>query len=127
MISDGIDSIELETGRREEGSVYATYSMMRKIAQGVGQALIPFIIALALPGLDMKNRLTWNADYGLQIKNMAVLLCLVGYILTFIIMRFLYDIDKKKEMKLPALLGRSVKETDSAVDAVAKNVSRRDE
>lgn len=104
LVNDGIDSIELATGKREEGSIYATYSMIRKLGQGVGQALIPFIIAATLPGLDMANRKTWSPEYGMGIKNLGVSLSLVGYILVFVIMLFIYDFDKKREAEMPGLL-----------------------
>lgn len=127
LVSDGIDSIELKTGRREEGTVYATYSLMRKLGQGIGQALIPFLIAVMIPGLDMNNELTWNAAYGLQIKNISVLLCLIGYVIGFILMHFVYDIDKKKEYEMPVLLGRAPAEVDVSIDTVAEGFGRRDE
>ncbi len=126
LVSDGIDSIELKTGRRDEGSIYATYSLMRKLGQGMGQALIPFLIAVIIPGLDMNNELTWSAAYGLQIKNISVLLCLVGFVLAFLLMHFVYDIDKKKEFEMPVQLGRSGG-TDVSIDNIADGVSRRED
>jgi GPH family glycoside/pentoside/hexuronide:cation symporter len=37
---------ELKTGRREEGTVYATYSLGRKLAQGFGASIIAFLLML---------------------------------------------------------------------------------
>lgn len=127
LVSDGIDSIELKTGRRDEGSIYATYSLMRKLGQGIGQALIPFLIAFTIPGLDMDNELTWSTEYGLQIKNISVVLCLIGYALAFILMHFVYDIDKKKEFEMPKLLGREAPEFDASLDNITDAMSRRDD
>lgn len=47
LVADAIDYQELQTGRREEGSIYATYSLFRKIAQGVGASLISLLIGWA--------------------------------------------------------------------------------
>lgn len=107
LVADGVDSIELQTGRREEGSIVATYIMLRKIAQGISQAFIPFLIAVVIPGLNMNDSMTWSVGYGLQIKNITAGLCFIGFTLAFVFMRFVYDIDKKRELELPILLGRA--------------------
>jgi GPH family glycoside/pentoside/hexuronide:cation symporter len=106
LVADGIDSMELQTGRRQEGTVVATYTMLRKIAQGINQALIPILIAIIIPGLNMNDAQTWSAEYGLQIKNITAVLCSIGFFMAFIFMHFIYDIDKKREKELPILLGR---------------------
>lgn len=127
LVSDGIDSMELQTGRREEGSVYATYSMLRKLGQGLGQAMIPFLISRMIPGLAMDDELTWSMEYGLQIKNISVALCLIGFVLAFILMRFVFDIDKKKEFEMPKLLGRDNADVDVSLDNVTEGISRRED
>lgn len=106
LVSDGIDSLEAQTGRREEGSVYATYSMIRKIGQGIGQSLVPFVLAAAIPGLDMNDAATWSVEYGEQIKFICALLPLIGALITFVAMQFLYDLNKEKTAELQKKLGR---------------------
>lgn len=69
MVSDAIDYQELQTGKRNEGSVYATYSMICKIGQGVGQALLPAMIAFLIQGLDLSNATTWLPEYPNSVKN----------------------------------------------------------
>ncbi len=54
--SDCIDYQELKTGRREEGTVYATYSLGRKLAQGFGASIIAFL--LMLTGYISENGVT---------------------------------------------------------------------
>lgn len=44
LVADCIDYQEKKTGRREESSIYATYSLFRKIAQGVGAAVVSYAI-----------------------------------------------------------------------------------
>ena len=126
LISDCMDSIELQTGRREEGSIYATYSMVRKMGQGLGQSLIPFIFALIIPGLDMNNPSTWNVSYGLTIKNISILLPMIGALITFICFKVMYDLDQKKLSEIHKALGRNgeVKVPVSVVEDLAAN-SRR--
>ena len=52
LVADCIDYQERRTGRREESSIYATYSLFRKIAQGVGAAVVSW--AIGMTGYDQK-------------------------------------------------------------------------
>lgn len=108
LVSDCIDYQELKTGRREEGSIYATYSMIRKMGQGIGQAAIPAIIALAIPGLVLNNSSTWNVEYAIQVKNLTALFPLIGYSIMFICYTFIYNLDKKTVTEMGIKLGRNV-------------------
>jgi len=110
LVSDCIDYQELETGRREEGSIYATYSMIRKMGQGIGQAAIPAIIAIAIPGMVLSNSSTWNMEYAIQVKNLSVLFPLVGYSIMFICYTFIYNLDKTTVSDMQVKLGRSTEE-----------------
>ncbi len=96
MVSDAIDYQELQTGKRNEGSVYATYSMICKIGQGVGQALVPAMIAFLIQGLDLSNATTWLPEYPNTVKIMSVLFLAVGWFLMFVTFK-LYLISKKEE------------------------------
>lgn len=128
LVSDCIDAIEYQTGRREEGSIYATYSMVRKLGQGIGQSLIPFIIALAIPGLSMNDTTTWNAEYGLTIKNLAAFLPLVGAVITFICFKWIYNLDNSMMDKISKALGRD-QDTEgvSLGDAMSLTAGAREE
>lgn len=106
MVSDAIDYQELKTGVRNEGSVYATYSMVRKIAQGFGQSFIPAAIAILIPTLDVKDAFTWNAENSLAIRDMAALFPLIGYTLAFICFQFIFNLDRKKVNEMQITLGR---------------------
>lgn len=99
MVSDAIDYQELQTGKRNEGSIYATYSMARKIGQGIGQALIPASIALLIPGLDLAEATTWLPEYANSVKALSVLFPAVGWFLMFVFFK-LYPIGKKEEIEL---------------------------
>lgn len=103
MVSDAIDYQELQTGKRNEGSVYATYSMIRKIGQGVGQALVPAMIAFLIPGLDLSNATTWLPEYANSVKIMSVLFPAVGWFLMFVTFK-LYPIGKKEEDQIQEVI-----------------------
>lgn len=113
LISDCIDYQEIMTGRREEGSIYATYSMIRKMGQGIGQAAIPAIITIAIPGLILSNSSTWNMDYAIQVKNLAALFPLIGNAIMFICYTFIYNLDKKTVKDMGIKLGRFTEEGTS--------------
>ncbi|HWS42035.1 MAG TPA: glycoside-pentoside-hexuronide (GPH):cation symporter [Pseudoflavonifractor sp.] len=104
LVSDCIVSMEYQSGMREEGSIYATYSMVRKIGQGIGQSIVPFAIILTIPGLKLDDAATWSPAYGLAIKNFAALLPLIGALATFLCFRLIYDLDSKKLTEIETAL-----------------------
>lgn len=93
-------------GIRNEGSVYATYSMLRKIAQGFGQSFIPAAITILIPTLDVKDAFTWTSENALAIRDMAVLFPLIGYIIIFICFKFIFNLDRKTVTEMQVALGR---------------------
>ena len=103
MVSDAIDYQEMLTGKRNEGSVYATYSMVRKIGQGIGQALIPAAIAFLIPGLDLADAATWAPEYANSVKVMSVLFPAIGWFLMFVTYK-MYPIGKKEENKMQEII-----------------------
>lgn len=110
MVSDVIDYQEYQTGERNEGTVYSIFSMIRKIGQGLGQALISLIIALAIPGLELSNASTWTADRVLGIKNMSVIFPTIGMVLIILSIALVYPLNKKRLSEVQEKLGH---ETDS--------------
>lgn len=113
MISDSIDDLELRTGRREEGTIYALVSLIRKLSQGVQAALIPFLIATFIPGLVMDDPTTWTTAYGLQIKNLSVILPIIGIVISILTFAFIYDLDKKRVQEIEHALGRAEMEPET--------------
>lgn len=97
LVADCIDYQEEKTGRREEGSIYATYSLFRKIAQGVGASIIA--LSLDLTGYSEKLDALLQAE-GVpeKIYTMTGALPLIGALICLFSMHFLYNIkDKKSE------------------------------
>ncbi|RKQ34328.1 MFS transporter [Oceanobacillus halophilus] len=95
MVADAIDYQEWKTGKRNEGSVYSMYSMIRKLGQGFGAAIVPAAIAFLLPGLDLKEASTWTVEYATGVKNLSVLFPIIGLSLVMAAMFLVYNLDKK--------------------------------
>ena len=106
LVADAIDYQEWKTGKRNEGSVYATYSMMRKIGQGVGSAAVPAIIAIAIPGLVLTDSATWIPEYAAQIKTLSALFPFVGYLITFICFKVIWNLKDNEITQMQIDLGR---------------------
>lgn len=97
LVADCIDYQEEKTGRREEGSIYATYSLFRKIAQGVGASIVA--LSLDLTGYSEKlDALSQAEGVPEKIYTMTGALPLIGALICLFSMHFLYNIkDKKSE------------------------------
>ena len=97
LVADCIDYQEEKTGRREEGSIYASYSLFRKIAQGVGASIIA--LSLDLTGYSEKlDALSQAEGVPEKIYTMTGALPLIGALICLCSMHFLYNIkDKKSE------------------------------
>ena len=106
LVADCIDYQEYQTGRREEGSIYATYSLFRKIAQGVGASLISFLLAAA--GYQSSLQADQLPGVPERIRLIAVLLPLIGSILTFISMKFIYNLNEDKLTEINKKLGHTM-------------------
>lgn len=107
MVADVIDYQEYQTGQRNEGTVYSIFSMIRKVGQGIGQALVPALIAFGIPGIDLSNATTWTPDRVVQIKNMSVVMPIVGMVLVILALNIVYPLSKKKLNDVQKALGRT--------------------
>ena len=96
LVADCIDYQEEQTGRREEGSIYATYSLFRKIAQGVGASVIS--LAIGWTGYDSTLAATAQlAGVPEKIYFVTGLLPFVGSVICFLSMFFLYKLEDKAD------------------------------
>lgn len=93
MVADGIDYQEKKTGRREEGSIYATYSLFRKLAQGIGSAAVS--LAIGWTGYDAAFGSAQPDGVADKIYFITGFLPFIGTIACFVSMLF-YNIDEKK-------------------------------
>lgn len=98
LVADCIDYQEKTTGRREESSIYATYSFFRKVAQGVGAALVS--LAISATGYDQKvGALEQAAGVPEKIYFVTRILPCIGALISFVSMFFLYKLNDKVEIE----------------------------
>lgn len=114
MVADCTDYQQLKTGVREEGSVYAIYSLFRKLAQGVGASLI--ILSMTWVGYEAKLGANQLPGVGEKMKNTSILLMLLGAVIMAAAMLLLYNIDKNKERSLKTELGLDEDAVEVTVD-----------
>ncbi|MGN1201705.1 MAG: MFS transporter, partial [Eubacterium sp.] len=91
MVADCIDYQERKTGRREESSIYATYSLFRKLAQGIGQAVVA--LAIDLTGYVAASGANQTPEVTDRIYTMTGILPLIGSVICFVSMLLLYKFD----------------------------------
>jgi len=93
MMGDAIDYNEWKTGNREEGIVYSLHSFFRKLAQGIGPALILVImVALGYVGENEGNQV-WQVAINMRVLVAATFL--FSAILQFVGLALIYNLDKK--------------------------------
>ena len=95
IIADCIEVSSRKTGKSEEGSLYAIYSFFRKLAQGVGQA----VVSWGLVAINFKEgeNAVQEADFGDKVKTLYIILLMVASVISFLAMKFIYNIGKKEE------------------------------
>lgn len=85
-----------EFGKRDEASVYATYSLARKAAQGIGSAIVSALLAAPFIGYDSTKASETTMDTASRMLKLSIVLPLVGTILIFVAFLFVYNLSKKK-------------------------------
>ncbi len=104
MMGDAIDYNEWKTGKREEGTVYSLHSFFRKLAQGVGPALVLVVmVALGYKGADEGNQV-W--EVAVRMRYLVAGTFLFSGIMQFIGLGLIYNLDKKTLAKMNEELGR---------------------
>ena len=115
MVADCIDYQEVKTGKREEGVVYATYSLGRKLAQGLGSSLVSFLlIPTGFVAGGLIDPTTGNPSMALQPEGTATnvrillgLVYIVCFAIQFVLLHWVYNLDKKTVSEIETKLGRS--------------------
>lgn len=107
MVNDSIDYHELLTGERKEGTVYATYSFVRKLASALSASISSFALAaigynvnVAIQTETVKSNI-WKAYTGIFA---------VGYVITVLILYFVYPLTKAKTAEMLEMLAEKRKE-----------------
>ena len=95
IVADCIEMSYRKTGKSEEGSLYALYSFFRKLAQGIGQA----VVSMGLVAINFKSGdgAIQDADFGDKVKTLYFIVLAVGSLIAFLSMKFIYNIGKKEE------------------------------
>ena len=97
MVNDAIDYHELQTGERNEGIVYSSYSFIRKLASAVSSSLSSF--ALAIIGYDVNAAVQTEAVTSSIWKGYTLIYAL-GYGLAVVALALLYPLGKKKTAEM---------------------------
>ena len=93
LVSDVIDYQEYTTGERNEGTVYSSYSLARKLGQVISGGMGGFALSL----LGYQSGVTVQAEsVGVGIKNIGIGMAAGGFILTTLVLIFIYNLSKKK-------------------------------
>ena len=95
IVADCIEVSARKTGKSEEGSLYALYSFFRKLAQGIGQA----VVSWGLVAINFKegDNAIQDAGFGDKVKMLYIVLLMVASVISFLAMKFIYNIGKKEE------------------------------
>ncbi len=95
IVADCIEVSYRKTGKSEEGSLYALYSFFRKLAQGIGQAVVSWgLIAI---GFIEGEGAVQAADFGDKVKSLYFVVLAAGSLIAFLSMKFIYNISKEDE------------------------------
>lgn len=97
IVADCIEVSYRKTGKSEEGSLYALYSFFRKLAQGIGQAVVA--LGLSAIGFVEGEGAVQPADFGKDVKSLYFIVLAVGSLIAFLAMKFIYNIGKKEEQE----------------------------
>ena len=103
IVADCIEVSYRKTGKSEEGSLYALYSFFRKLAQGIGQAVVA--LGLSSIGFVEGENAIQPADFGENVKSLYFIVLAVGSLVAFLAMKFIYNIGKKEEDEFAQQIG----------------------
>ena len=98
MMGDAIDYNEWKTGKREEGTVYALHSFFRKLAQGIGPALVlAVMVALGYVGANEGNQ---TIEVATNMRYLVPATYTFSALMQLIGLSFVYNLDKKNLAKM---------------------------
>ncbi len=104
MMGDAIDYNEWKTGSREEGTVYSLHSFFRKLAQGLGPALVLVVmVALGYVGENEGDQV-W--EVAVRLRYLVAGTFLFSGVMQYVGLGLIYNLDKKKLAEMNQALGR---------------------
>ena len=107
MVADCIDYQEIRTGVREEGVVYATYSLGRKLSQGIGASLVSAFLIFTGFNVNLAEGQVQDASVAPKVRLILGLVYIVCFLIQFVLLQFVYNLDKKTVAEMEKTLGRS--------------------
>ncbi len=103
IVADCIEVSYRKTGKSEEGSLYAIYSFFRKLAQGIGQAVVA--LGLSSIGFIEGDNAVQPEGFGEDVKSLYFIVLAIGSLVAFLAMKFIYNIGKKEEDEFAEQIG----------------------
>ena len=114
MMGDAIDYQEWKFGKREESVVYALHSFFRKLAQGVGPAVVIAIMGTPLIGYDSAlGTIGQSAETASRLCWLVAGLYMFSAICQFVGVALIYNIDKKTLAQMSKDLKRDIEADDT--------------
>ena len=114
MVNDSIDYHELQTGERNEGIVYSTYSFFRKLASAVSGSLSSFVLGFI--GYNVAEGAVQTAEVSNAIWKSYTGIYVLGYGVAVAILFFVYPLTKAKTTEMLEQLKARRAEKASAME-----------
>ncbi|MCM2533823.1 MFS transporter [Neobacillus pocheonensis] len=109
FVTDVIDYHEHVTGLREDGTVYSLYSFARKVGQAIAGGIGGY--AIASSGYDVTRKIQTKGTLD-GIHTLGTLVPAVILLLVFLILVFLYPLNKKRTIQLTSDLAENRKRSN---------------
>ena len=110
IIADCIEMSFRKKGVHEESSLYAIYSFFRKLAQGVGSAIVA--LGLSAIGFVEGTNVVQSEAFCANVKNLYIGFLVAGTVIMVLSMQFIYNISKEKEDEFAVPSAQSKTESD---------------
>lgn len=92
MITDVIDDTEVQTGSRDDGTIYAVYSFSRKLGQALSSGVTGYLLNYI--GYSQDTAFDENVTRG--IYDITCVVPAIGYLLLAFVLYFLYPLTKER-------------------------------
>ena len=121
MMGDAIDYNEWKTGNREEGTVYALHSFFRKLAQGLGPALV--LVVMVWLGYVGENGGNQTAEVALNMRYLVAALYTVSAAFQLIGLGLVYNLDKTTLDIMNRELGRTEVLEEKTIEGTRQDIN----
>ena len=98
LMSDAIDYNQWKNGKREDGVIFSLHSFFRKLAQGLGPSIV--LVIMAWLGYVGANKGNQTIEVATNMRYLVAVLFLIGAVMQFVGMYFIFNLDKKTLTKM---------------------------